>query len=38
MPQRSPDIARFRIGTGNPREKGKDAERKEKEMEREGER
>jgi len=36
MPQRSPDIARFRVGTGNPREK--DARRKEKKSEREGER
>jgi len=30
-----PDIARFRVGTGNPREK--DARRKEKKTEREGE-
>jgi len=36
MPQRSPDIARFRIGSGNPREK--DAGRKGKEKEKEGER
>ena len=36
MPQRSPDIARFRAGTGNPREK--DGGRKGKETEREGER
>jgi len=36
MPQRSPNIARFRVGTGNPREE--DAIRKGKETEREGER
>jgi len=35
MPQRSPDIARFRVGTGNPREK--DGGRKGKKSEREGE-
>jgi len=32
MPQRSSDIARFRVGTGNPREE--DARRKEKKTER----
>jgi len=31
MPQHFPDIARFRVGTGNPREK--DARRKEKKTE-----
>jgi len=36
MLQRSPDIARFRIGTGNPREK--DARRKGKKTEKEKER
>jgi len=36
MPHRSPDIARFRVGTGNPREK--DARRKGKKTEKEGER
>jgi len=33
MPQRSPNIARFRVVTGNPREK--DARRKGKKTERE---
>jgi len=36
MPQHSPDIARFRVGTGNLREK--DARTKGKKTEREGER
>jgi len=35
MQQCSPDIARFRVGTGNPKEK--DVGRKRKKTEREGE-
>jgi len=34
MPQRSPDISRFRVGTGNPREKdaGRKGKKKGKEI------